>query len=95
MSGIANLEIKARCPNLAVMRERVESVATSRVGLDRVDGLGAFFELGAVFDGSPESEAEQQRKVRLLMERLGVGDADLLATSYEGLLVEADVAATG
>ena len=60
-----------------------------RIHLDRVSGLGSFVELEAVFDGSPAAEAEQRRKVDFLMKELGVGEEDLLAHSYEGLLGDA------
>jgi predicted adenylyl cyclase CyaB len=59
-----------------------------RIHLDRVDGLGSFLELEAVFDGSPSAEAEQRHKVDFLMKELGVNEEDLLAHSYEGLLEE-------
>ena len=57
-----------------------------RIHLDRVDGLGDFVELEAVWDGSPEGEPEQARKVAFLREALGIRDADLVPLSYEGLL---------
>jgi predicted adenylyl cyclase CyaB len=57
-----------------------------RIHLDRVEGLGSFLELEAVFDGSPAAEAEQQKKVDWLMKELRIGRADLLATSYEALV---------
>jgi adenylate cyclase, class 2 len=59
-----------------------------RIHLDRVDGLGDFVELEAVWDGSPEGEAEQARRVDFLREALGIRDADLVPLSYEGLLGE-------
>jgi len=57
-----------------------------RIHLDQVEGLGSFVELEAVYDGAPESLPAQQKKVRFLMERLGVGEEDLVDVSYEGLL---------
>ena len=57
-----------------------------RIHLDRVEGLGDFLELEAVFDGSPAAAAEQPRKVERLMRELGVRAEDLLAESYEQLL---------
>ena len=60
-----------------------------RIHLDRVEGLGTFLELEAVFDGSPADEAEQQCKVERLMKELGIEPADLVARSYEGLLGDA------
>jgi len=57
-----------------------------RIHLDRVDGLGEFVELEAVFDGSSAAEAEQQGKVDFLMKELDIAPGDLLATSYEGML---------
>jgi adenylate cyclase class 2 len=61
-----------------------------RIHLDRVEGLGCFVELEAVFDGSPAAEAEQEARVRFLMEALGVAEADLVGPSYEALLGEAE-----
>jgi len=57
-----------------------------RIHLDRVEGLGDFLELEAVWDGDGAGEAEQRRKVAFLRERLAIRDADLVAASYEGLL---------
>jgi predicted adenylyl cyclase CyaB len=57
-----------------------------RVHLDRVEGLGTFLELEAVFDGSPGAEAAEHAKLRRLAAALGVRDEDLVATSYEALL---------
>jgi adenylate cyclase class IV len=59
-----------------------------RIHLDRVDGLGSFVELEAVWDGAPAGEAEQLAKLAFLRERLAIHDADLVATSYEALLAE-------
>ena len=70
-----------------VVRKRREIflVDNVRIHLDEVEGLGRFLELEAVYDGSAASEAEQQRKLRDLMGKLGVAEADLVETSYEGL----------
>lgn len=57
-----------------------------RIHLDRVERLGEFVELEAVFDGSPAAEVEQRDKVDYLMEEFGIAPGDLLATSYEGML---------
>jgi predicted adenylyl cyclase CyaB len=57
-----------------------------RIHLDRVEGLGDFIELEAVWDGDGAGEAEQARKVAFLRERLAIRDEDLVAASYEGLL---------
>jgi adenylate cyclase class 2 len=60
-----------------------------RIHLDRVEGLGSFVELEAVFDGEPGEEAAQQEKVAYLCRALGIRDEDRIAVSYEGLLGEA------
>ncbi len=57
-----------------------------RIHLDRVQGLGSFVELEAVFDGSPAAEAEQRRRVEQLMAQLGVREEDLVPLSYENLV---------
>jgi adenylate cyclase class 2 len=57
-----------------------------RIHLDRVEGLGPFVELEAVFDGSPQHEAEQLRRLRSLMKELGIRDRDLVAGSYADLV---------
>jgi predicted adenylyl cyclase CyaB len=63
-------------------------VGNVRVHLDRVDGLGDFLELEAVFDGSPAAEAGEREKVQKLLAELGVRDGDLVPTSYEALIPE-------
>jgi predicted adenylyl cyclase CyaB len=57
-----------------------------RIHLDRVEGLGTFVELEAVWDGAAAGLAEQQRKVAFLRERLDLRDEDLIAGSYETLI---------
>jgi predicted adenylyl cyclase CyaB len=57
-----------------------------RIHLDRVNGLGEFLELEAVFDASADAEACERGKVDALMRSLGVAPEDLLESSYEGLL---------
>ncbi len=57
-----------------------------RIHLDRVEGLGSFMELEAVFDGSTEAESAQRALVEALMARLGLGAALRIATSYEALV---------
>ena len=57
-----------------------------RIHLDRVEGLGSFVELEAVYDGAPEREAAEREKLDFLMSELGVRHADLIAGSYESLV---------
>ncbi len=56
-----------------------------RIHLDRVEALGTFVELEAVWDGSEAGLAEEQRKVAFLRDVLGIRDEDLIAGSYESL----------
>ena len=67
-------------------RREIALYQNVRIHLDRVEGLGDFVELEAVWDGDAAGEAEQREKVAFLRERLGIRDADLIAASYEGLL---------
>lgn len=67
-------------------RREIWLVENVRIHLDRVEGLGDFMELEAVFDGTPAAEAEQQQKVAALMKELRVDPSSLIATSYEALL---------
>ncbi len=55
-----------------------------RIHLDRVEGLGTFLELEAVYDDESD-EVEERKKVDDLGERLGIRDEDRVATSYEAL----------
>jgi adenylate cyclase class 2 len=57
-----------------------------RIHLDRVERLGDFVELEAVWDGSGAGEAEQHAKLAFLRERLAIADGDLVAASYEALV---------
>jgi predicted adenylyl cyclase CyaB len=71
-----------------VTKEReIHLLDNVRIHLDRVEGLGTFLELEAVFDGSEVQEVEQQAKVAFLMRELGISQADLIDTSYEALVV--------
>ncbi len=67
-------------------RREIALYQNVRIHLDRVDGLGDFVELEAVWDGSEAGEAEQVAKVAYLREQLGIADAALVSLSYEGLL---------
>lgn len=67
-------------------RREIFLVDNVRIHLDEVEGLGRFLELEAVFDGTPDSEAEERRKVDALMRELGVAEADLIDVSYEGMV---------
>ncbi len=64
---------------------RVDNV---RIHLDRVDGLGDFMELEAVFDGKKAGEPAQLARVEHLMRELGVDASELIPSSYETLLSE-------
>jgi adenylate cyclase class 2 len=57
-----------------------------RIHLDRVEGLGSFLELEAVYDGAPEGETAEREKLAFLMAEFGVREADLVAGSYESLV---------
>lgn len=57
-----------------------------RIHLDRVEGLGDFVELEAVYDAAHGSEQREHEKVEALMTALGIRADDLVAGSYEGLL---------
>ena len=67
-------------------RREIALYQNVRIHLDRVDGLGDFVELEAVWDGSAAGESEQREKVTFLREQLGIRDDDLVAVSYEALL---------
>ena len=56
-----------------------------RIHLDRVEGLGTFVELEAVFEDGANDETEHELKVAFLRDTLGIRDEDLIAVSYEGL----------
>ncbi len=67
-------------------RREIALYQNVRIHLDRVEGLGDFVELEAVWDGAAAGEAEQREKVAFLREQLGIRETDLVAASYEGLL---------
>lgn len=70
-----------------VRKEReILLVGNVRIHLDRVETLGDFIELEAVFEGDAAAEEREHRKVHELMAALGVRPGDLLASSYEALL---------
>jgi len=86
-AGLARL-LSAMLGVHRVVRKRREIALYEnvRIHLDRVESLGAFIELEAVWDGTDAGLAEQERKLAFLRERLGVRDEDLIAGSYETLL---------
>ncbi|MEE8142102.1 MAG: class IV adenylate cyclase [Planctomycetota bacterium] len=59
-----------------------------RIHLDRVEGLGEFLELEAVFSGAPQAEQGEHTRIEDLMKALEISRDDLLETSYEALLEE-------
>lgn len=67
-------------------RREIALYENVRIHIDRVERLGTFIELEAVWDGAESGLADQQRKIAFLRERLGVRDEDLVAGSYETLL---------
>jgi adenylate cyclase class 2 len=71
-----------------VVRKRREVLLwrNVRIHLDRVESLGDFLELEAVFDGSAESEALQRATVSWLLRELALADEPCIAGSYESLL---------
>ena len=67
-------------------RREIALYENVRIHLDRVEGLGTFLELEAVWDGGEGGRQAQERKLAFLRERLGVRDEDVIAGSYETLL---------
>lgn len=67
-------------------RREIALFENVRIHLDRVDGLGDFVELEAVWDGGEVGRPEQEKKLAFLRDRLGIRDEDLVAGSYETLL---------
>ena len=74
-----------------VVRKRREVLLwrNVRIHLDRVDGLGTFLELEAVFDGSADSEREQRAACAWLLGELGLAAEPFIPGSYETLLGDA------
>jgi predicted adenylyl cyclase CyaB len=69
-------------------RREIALYENVRIHLDRVERLGDFVELEAVWDGAEAGLAEQERRLAFLRERLGIRDEDVLAGSYESLLCD-------
>lgn len=69
-----------------VRKRRVLYLAgRTRIHLDRVEGLGDFLELEVVLnDGEPAAAGEAE--ARLLMDRLAVGNEDLVEVAYVDLM---------
>jgi predicted adenylyl cyclase CyaB len=57
-----------------------------RIHLDKVDGLGAFIEFEAYYDGSPSAERANRDKVVRLMDAFGISAKDLMEVSYADML---------
>jgi predicted adenylyl cyclase CyaB len=69
-------------------RREIALYENVRIHLDRVEALGDFVELEAVWDGGEAGLAAEQRRIAWLRERLGIRDEDVVAGSYETLLRE-------
>jgi predicted adenylyl cyclase CyaB len=67
-------------------RREIALYENVRIHLDRVEGLGDFVELEAVWDGGEAGRAAQEHRIAWLRERLGIRDTDVVAGSYETLL---------
>ena len=59
-----------------------------RIHLDEVEALGSFVELEAVAEEGSDL-SEEHSKVERLREQLGIADANLVASSYSDLLLDA------
>ena len=60
-------------------------VGSTRIHLDRVEGLGEFMEVEVVLEEG--QRAEQGGEIAAdLLRRFGIGEADLVATAYADLL---------
>jgi predicted adenylyl cyclase CyaB len=68
-------------------RRRLYLVGSTRIHLDRVEGLGTFVELEVVLS-SPQSVADGEATARRLMSALGISDGDLEPRAYIDLLLE-------
>ena len=75
---------------LVVVRKRREVLLLDnvRVHLDSVDGLGTFLELEAVVDEAHD-DARCRAQVDAILRALGLGDGDLLRSSYSDLCLAA------
>ena len=75
-----------------VVRKRREVLLwrNVRIHLDRVEALGSFLELEAVFDGSAESERAQHEACAHVLRELGLSHEPGIPGSYESLLGAAD-----
>ena len=63
-------------------------VGSTRIHLDRVEGLGEFMEVEVVLEEG--QRAEQGGEIAAdLLRRFGIGEADLVATAYADLLERA------
>ena len=57
-----------------------------RIHLDEVSGLGSFVELEAVVDHIGD-EAEAGKRCQAMIDRIGIGEEDMLGVSYSDLLL--------
>ena len=57
-----------------------------RIHLDEVNKLGNFLEFEAVMDEKYRNKNVEIQKVKYLMEKLEINEADLVSESYENLM---------
>jgi predicted adenylyl cyclase CyaB len=95
--------VRARCPEPQTLREALTRalgicgvvrkqrtlyrVGRTRIHLDNVEGLGSFLELEVVLSPT-ETVAQGTRVAHEIMEKLGLGDGDLVDKAYVDLLAE-------
>jgi predicted adenylyl cyclase CyaB len=70
-----------------VKRRRLYLVGRTRVHLDRVEGLGSFVELEVVLGDSDSAQAGEA-EAKALMEKLGIGAAQLIPGAYLDLIAD-------
>ncbi|HMQ06096.1 MAG TPA: class IV adenylate cyclase [Saprospiraceae bacterium] len=66
---------------------RIYIIETIKIHLDIVEGLGSFVEIEVFVSGEAQEESRGRTQCKLLMDKWGIKEGDLIGASYSDLMI--------